>query len=89
MRLLTLSELLQPQHQSARDSYAMGLSPVAPIAGDCFPQPDGWRDNPQENIYIKVGGRGVTRDEISVPRVISGLEAVTSKRSACANRVTL
>lgn len=51
MRLPTLSELLQPQHQSARDSYAMGLSPVAPFAVEYLSSAYGWRDNPQENIY--------------------------------------
>ena len=65
-----------------------GLTPVAPFAVDYFPQPTAGGIT-RRKIYIKVGGRGVTRDETSAPRVISGLEAVTSKRSACANRVTL
>lgn len=47
-----------------RDSYAMGLLTVAPFAVDCSPQPNSWRDNPQENIYKGSGvvlGHGTNR----------------------------
>lgn len=52
---------------------------VAPLAVDYFPQPTAGGIT-RRKIYIKVGGRAVTRDNSAVTRVISGLRAVTGEQ---------